>query len=56
MKTPGGRSRLRAQISVYHFANTTLAVKKQVGLRENFSDKHFPHIRELTPLALLMKW
>src|SRR6266849_6532312 len=29
MKTPGGRSRLRAQISVSHFANTTLAAKEQ---------------------------
>src|SRR6266852_2206092 len=36
MKTPGGRSRLRAQISVSHFASTTFATKEQDVGRKNF--------------------
>jgi len=36
MKTPGGRSRLRAQISVSHFAITTVATKVQDVGRKNF--------------------
>src|SRR5437773_6897350 len=36
MKTPGGRSRLRAQIYVSHFASTTLTAKEQDVGRKKF--------------------